>query len=126
MEMRSCVEDDWLIVFHLQGEIDAETGPDFREALEQARAEGQRWFLIDLLEAEYLDSVALGILLGTAKETAKVGGRLAVACNRPNLVKLFELAGVKELLNVQETAAAARSLLEQAHQTAGQSQDGGE
>ena len=126
MEMHSRVEDGWLMVFYLQGEIDAETGPDFREALEQARAEGQRWFLIDLLETEYMDSVALGILLGTAKETSKVEGRLAVACNRPNLVKLFELTGVKELLNVQESAAVARSLLEQAHQTADQSQDGGE
>jgi len=126
MEMHSSVENDWLMVFYLQGEIDAETGPDFREALEQARAQGQRWFLIDLLETEYLDSVALGILLGTAKETANVGGRLAVACNRPNLVKLFELTGVKELLNVQETAAAARSFLEQAYEAAGQSQDGGE
>ena len=125
MEMHSCVEDDWLMVFHLQGEIDAETGPGFREALEQAREEGRRWFLIDLLEAEYLDSVALGILLGTAKETDKLGGMLAVACNRPNLIKLFELTGIKELLNVQETASAACSLLEQAHQAAAQSQDGG-
>ena len=126
MQMHSRVEDGWLMVFYLHGEIDADTGPDFREALERARKEGQRWFLIDLLEAEYLDSVALGILLGTAKETSKLGGRLAVACNRPNLIKLFELAGVKELLNVQETAAGARSLLEQTHQTAGPSPDGGE
>jgi len=126
MEMRSCVEDGWLMVFHLQGEIDAETGPDFRDALEQARAEGQRWFLIDLLETEYLDSVALGILLGTAKETSKLGGSLAVACNRPNLVKLFELTGVKELLNVQESTAAARSFLEQAYKATSRSPGGGE
>jgi len=113
------------MVFHLQGEIDADTGPQFKDALTEAREEGQRWFLIDLLEAEYLDSVALGILLGAAKQTDKLGGILAVACNRPNLIKLFELTGIKELLNVQETASAARSLLKQAHQAVAQSQDGG-
>ena len=125
MEMESRVEDDWLMVFQLEGEIDADTGPQFRDALTEARQEGQRWFLIDLLEAEYLDSVALGILLGGAKETEKLGGTLTVACNRPNLIKLFELTGIKELLNVQETASAARSLLEQAYKAATQSQDGG-
>ena len=125
MEMRSRIEDDWLMVFQLEGEIDADTGRPFTGALAGACEEGRQWFLIDLLETEYLDSVALGTLLGGAKQADKLGGMLTVACDRPNLLKLFELTGVKELLNVQETASAARSLLEQAYKAATQSQDGG-
>ena len=126
MEMTSRVEDDWLVVMALAGEIDADSGPEFSQALEEAQAGGHRWFLIDLLAAEYLDSVALGILLGGAKEADKLGGMLAVACNRDNLIRLFEITGIKELLNVRETASAARSLLEEEHRAAAQSQNGGE
>ena len=125
MEIRSRLENDWLTVFYLKGEIDAATAPPLKEALELALAEGLRWFLIDLLGTEYLDSVALGILIGGAKQADQAGGMLAVVCNRPNLVKIFEVSGTKELLNVRESEAAVRSLLEAARQACPQPEDGG-
>ena len=125
MEIRSCLEHDWLTVFYIEGEIDAATAPPLKDGLNQGLEEGQRWFLIDLLATEYLDSVALGILIGGAKQADQVGGMLAVACNRPNLIKIFEVSGTKELLNVRESEAAARSLLEAARQPGPEPEDGG-
>ncbi len=125
MEIRSCLENDWLTVFYIEGEIDAATAPPLKDGLNQGLEEGQRWFLVDLLATEYLDSVALGILIGGAKQADQAGGMLAVACNRPNLIKIFEVSGTKELLNVRESEAAARSLLEAARQPGPEPEDGG-
>ena len=125
MEMTSSLENEWLNVFYLRGEIDAATAPPLKDALEQALGEGQRWFLVDLLGTEYLDSVAVGILIGGAKQACAQGGMLAVVCQRPIVVKVFEISGTKELLNVHESEAAARRLLETARDAAAQSGDGG-
>ena len=125
MEIRSRLENDWLTVFYLEGEIDAATAPPLKEALEQALAQGQRWFLIDLLGTEYLDSVTVGILIGGAKQACEQGGMLAVVCQRPIVVKVFEISGTKELLNVQGSEATARSLLETARQSGPEPEDGG-
>ena len=125
MEMTSSLENEWLNVFHLRGEIDAATAPPLKEDLERALAEGQRWFLIDLLGTEYLDSVAVGILIGGAKQACEQGGMLAVVCQRPIVVKVFDISGTKELLNVHESETAARRLLEAARDATVESGDGG-
>ncbi len=125
MEMRSCLENEWLSVFHLQGEIDAATAPPLQAALEEALGEGQRWFLIDLLETEFVDSVTVGLLLGSAKQAYEQGGMLAVVCQERIVMKVFEISGTKELLNVHDSEAAARSALEAAREASLQREDGG-
>ncbi len=125
MEMRSCLENEWLSVFHLQGEIDAATAPPLQAALEEALGEGQRWFLIDLLETEFVDSVTVGLLLGSAKQAYEQGGMLAVVCQERIVMKVFEISGTKELLNVHDSEAAARSVLEAARKASSEREDGG-
>ena len=126
MQMQMCRESDWLTVCSIQGEIDVTNGSELRDAVAEALAQGQCWLLMDLLGAEYMDSVALGIMIGAAKEASQHGGALAVACSRPNLVKLFEVTGTRELLNVQESRQAACDLLAAARAACARPQDGGE
>ena len=107
------MEGDCLALFALDGEMDAATAPQFRDALVEALEEGLVWILVDLRKVEYIDSVGLGILMGAAKRANEHGGELAVICQRPNLLKVFDITGTRELLNVCEEEPEARNLIEQ-------------
>jgi len=98
-------------VFAPAGELDAYTGPQLREALAEAVDDGVCWLVLDMAKVEYIDSVGLGIIVGAAKRTALEGGNLAVVGPRPNVLRVFEISGTRELLNVVDTIAEARERL---------------
>ncbi len=113
--MRIKVEraEDQASVFSVSGELDAYTAPDLRDALDAELAEGKSWVIVDMAGLSYLDSTGLGILVGTAKKCRQVNGDLAVACTKPNLLKIFEISGTTEILNVVESVEAAMERLEE-------------
>ena len=113
-------EGAWL---GLAGELDAYTGPQFREDLAQAIEEGARWLVVDLSALQHIDSVGIGILIGAAKRAGEKHGQLAVVCPRPNLARVFDISGTKELLNVVGSLEEARERLA-GHP--GQVEEGGE
>ena len=101
--------DDGGAVFTVEGELDAYTGPQLREALGEALAAGTRRLFVDLGAEEYMDSVGLGILVGMAKRAGENAGGLAVVAPRANVKRVFEVSGTSELLNVVEDLAAAQA-----------------
>lgn len=112
MRMQSETEGGWLTVFSLSGEMDAASAPEFRDALSETIEQDLIWILVDLSEVEYIDSVGLGMLMGAAKRANEHGGGLAVICQRPNLLKIFDITGTRELLNVCEAESQAREFIE--------------
>jgi anti-sigma B factor antagonist len=105
--------EDWLTVVAASGELDAYTGPELQEALEVSLAEADRppWLLVDLLEVQYLDSIGLGILVRAAKQSVERCGALAIACNTPAVLKVFDISGTREMLGVRASVEAASELL---------------
>lgn len=99
------------VVFAVQGELDAYTGPQLREDLGSALAEGKSRLYVDLSQVEYMDSVGLGILVGMAKRAGEAAGGLAVVNPRPNVRRVFDVSGTSELLNVVESLPAAQARL---------------
>ena len=93
------------------GELDAYTGPELREELAGAIEAGARFVVLDMAKVEYMDSVGLGIIVGAAKRAEEREGNLAVIAPRPNVLRVFEISGTRELLNVVATLAEARERL---------------
>jgi len=102
-----------LTVVAASGEVDAYTGPELLEALtDSLQPAGQpTWLLVDLTEVQYLDSIGLGILVQAAKEAADGGGAMAVACDTPVVLKVFDISGTRQMLGVRKTIAEATALL---------------
>lgn len=98
-------------LFSIAGELDAYTGPQLRDELAKATAEGLCWLVLDMAQVEYIDSVGLGIIVGAAKGTLEKAGNLAVVAPRPNVLRVFEISGTRELLNVVGTLEEARGRL---------------
>lgn len=104
---------DWLTVVAASGELDAYTGPELQEALEDSLGEtdGPPWLLVDLLQVQYLDSIGLGILVQAAKHSSERGGAMAVACDTPVVLKVFDISGTREMLGVRQSVEEASELL---------------
>ena len=108
--------DEWLTIVSLNGELDAYTAPDFRDTLVEIVQGGGAWVIADLSAVEYIDSVGLGILVGAAKRTGQQGGDIAVVCQRHNLLRVFDVSGTRELLNVVPSLPEAQDFLRQARE----------
>ena len=100
------------------GELDAYTVGQFREALADLASRPK--LLIDMSEVPFVDSAGLGALIGGIRRAREVGGDVAVACNRPTLVRLLHTTGFDRIVTVTETVdEAARALTDGDRQETG-------
>lgn len=97
----------------VSGELDAHTAPQLKERVLDALGQGVRWVMVDLEETEFLDSSGLGTLVGIGKRTGRKSGDIAVVCRREHLLRVFDISGTRELLNVVDSRQAARELIGQ-------------
>jgi len=81
---------DWTVLA-VSGEIDIATAPSLREKLHSLLADGALQLIIDLDEVTFLDSTALGVLVGVLKRARTEGGEVRIVCNQPRVRKVFEI-----------------------------------
>lgn len=99
---------DGVHVIAMRGELDLATAPRLCVRIDAARRAGSRRMVVDLTTAAFCDSVGLRALIGSHREMAALGGRMAVAAREDGAVgRLFALAGAHELLEVHADPAAA-------------------
>ncbi len=96
-------------VLAVGGDIDVYTAPELRTALAALIAAGSERVVVDLSGTGFLDSSALGVLVGANKDLAARGGSLRVVCATPNLLKIFEITKLTEVIAVHPTVEAATS-----------------
>ena len=87
------------------GEIDAYTVADFREALSELVEE--KTLIIELSGVPFMDSAGLGALIGGIRRVRENGGKIAVACSHPSLVRLLHTTGFDRIVPVAETVEEA-------------------
>ena len=80
-------------VLSIEGDLDLATAPDLKWALGDLQAEGAHHVVIDLAKVAFIDSTALGVLVG-AQRAMDRGVRMAVTCNDENVLRIFELTGL--------------------------------
>ena len=93
------------------GELDAFTVSQFRQAL--AEMASSKRLLIDMSGVPFVDSAGLGALIGGIRRARELGGDVAVACNRPTLVRLLRTTGFDRIVTVTETIEEAIATLDQ-------------
>ena len=87
------------------GELDAYTVAQFREALTELA--GERFVLVDLSHVPFMDSAGLGALIGGIRRARENDGDVAVACDRPSLIRLLHTTGFDRIVPVRETIEEA-------------------
>jgi anti-sigma B factor antagonist len=93
-------EDRGFPVITVAGEIDVATAPQLREALHGVIAQGQATVVLDLLAVTFLDSTALGVLVGGLKRCRELGGELHVVVTDARIKKIFEITGLHKVFQI--------------------------
>ncbi len=98
-------------VVAVRGEIDIFTAPALKREVSEAIDGGSRRIVLDLTETSFLDSTALGVIIGVSKRLRPLGGALAIVNVTPSIAKTFEITGLAELFPILETRDAAITAL---------------
>jgi len=81
----------------VSGEIDVATAPQLQESLHALIAQGRSSLVIDLLAVTFLDSTALGVLVGALKRCREQGGDLQLVMADARIMKIFEITGLHKV-----------------------------
>jgi anti-sigma B factor antagonist len=93
-------------VTEIEGELDLATAPQLKWALLDALEEGHSQLVVDLTRATFMDSTALGVLVGVDRGL-DAGATLAIVCASSSLLKIFELSGMDGVFAIFPTLDSA-------------------
>ena len=98
-------------VVSVEGELDLSTAPRLKWALLDALDTGHSQLVLDLSLTTFMDSTALGVLVGV-KRKLDSDQRLAVVCAGPDVLKIFEYAGMDEAFAIFSTLNEALAFVQ--------------
>lgn len=104
--------DDERHIVAVRGEIDLFTAPELKSALADAIEEGRLRIVVDLSETTFLDSTALGVLIGAVKRLRTREGRLTIVNTDDNIAKTFEITGLDQIFQISATRDEAIAALD--------------
>jgi len=95
--------DDSTYVIALAGEVDLYTAPEFKQQLLDVIAKGAKDVVVDFTNTTFIDSTALGVLVGGVKRLRTQDGRLSLVCSDRNITKIFEITGLDRVFTIHPT-----------------------
>jgi anti-sigma B factor antagonist len=110
--------DDQRHVVAVAGEIDLFTAPELKAALSEAVEAGRTRIVVDLTETSFLDSTALGVLIGAVKRLRSRDGVLTIVNTDPNIAKTFEITGLDQIFTIRPTRGEAIEALDAENEAA--------
>jgi len=72
-------------IIDLEGEVDVYTAPELKRQMISLLDAGAVQIVVDLTKVEYLDSTALGVLIGGLKRLRERDGNLYLICPTPRI-----------------------------------------
>ncbi len=98
--------DETTSVVAVSGELDLTTAPRLKWMLHDLLHAGRTKPVVDLTETTFMDSTALGVLVGVNRGLTD-DMRLVIVCARPNVLKIFELSGMDGVFTIVPTLEEA-------------------
>jgi anti-anti-sigma factor len=96
-------------VVALTGEVDLAVAPSLQKRLDLLLSRGSSTIVVDLLGATFLDSIALGVLVGAMDECRKAGGDLHLVVTEPRILKVLQITGLANTFSIQSTRQGSAS-----------------
>src|SRR5436853_6142574 len=105
-------------VLAVRGEIDLFTAPELKQVLAESIEMGRIRIVVDLTETTFLDSTALGVLIGAVKRLRSRDGVLTIVNTDANIAKTFEITGLDQIFTIRPTRDEAVEALDADEATA--------
>jgi anti-sigma B factor antagonist len=106
-------------VLAVRGEIDLFTAPELKQVLADSIEAGRIRIIVDLTDTTFLDSTALGVLIGAVKRLRSRDGGLAIVNIDDNIAKTFEITGLDQIFTIVPTRDEAIEAVDPARDSAG-------
>jgi anti-sigma B factor antagonist len=88
------------------GELDLAVAPWLYEQLEALFVGGSTSIAVDLSGATFIDSTALGVLVGALNRCLDLGGQLHLTVNDPQILRVLRITGLTDTFTLHEGGAA--------------------
>jgi anti-sigma B factor antagonist len=95
--------DDEVAIVAVTGYVDFDAAPALKASLVGCIKAGSSHVVVDLAEAGFIDSTAIGVLVGALKRLQESGGSLVVVCANENVQSIFELVGLDEVISLHRS-----------------------
>jgi anti-sigma B factor antagonist len=82
------------VVVTVRGELDVAVAPQLREVLMSVAARMHEAVILDLGGVEFIDSSALGAILGAWKQIKAQDGSMVVVSSTDRITRIFEITGL--------------------------------
>ena len=96
-------------VLSLSGRLDAYSATEVEKKLDSLIDSGQNRLVVNLEKLEYISSSGLRVFLAGLKKAKKQQGDIKLACMKPFIKEVFDIAGFSQLFNIFDTQEAAIS-----------------
>jgi anti-sigma B factor antagonist len=93
-------DDDGSAVVTVRGEIDVASAPQLRGHLHHVCVEGAPKVAVDLRDVTFLDSSALGVLVGALRRCRENETHFQLLITSPRLLKIFEITGLTSVFDI--------------------------
>ena len=100
-------------VVAVRGEIDLFTAPELKQKLTDAIEGGKSRIVVDLTDTSFLDSTALGVLIGAVKRLRSRDGALVIVNVDQNIAKTFEITGLDQIFTIRSSRDDALAALDE-------------
>jgi anti-sigma B factor antagonist len=102
---RTCGQGKVLV--SIVGELDVSTTPKMKAALAELTEGGCERILVDMSGVPFMDSTALGALVGALKRLRERGGELELAALQPGVRRVFDITRLESVFRIHESVEQA-------------------
>lgn len=113
LHISASANDNGIVVLRFVGSLDA-TNLDAADAAvdQQLATKTVKKIVLDLSDLEYLNSKAVGFLVGVSQKVAQANGTLVLASLRPNVEDIITVVGLNQIIPVAHTVEEAKAMFD--------------
>jgi len=105
-------EELGLKCLHLKGRIDSMSSTEIQQQVNGLILAGERRFVTDFEEGNYISSAGLRIFLAAQKQLSKAGGEIILFKMPPDVLRVFKMSGFDQLFRIVSSEEEIQSALQ--------------
>lgn len=98
-------------VVSVSGEVDMYTAPQLKQCLLDLIDAGARKIVVDLSAVSFIDSTALGVLIGGVRRLHAAGGAMALVVTSRSVERVLSITGLDRVFSIRATLDEALTAL---------------
>lgn len=103
VEFNAGAAESGTVVIAVDGTLDLAAAPALRDVLHSAFHDGATNLLVDMSAVDFIDTVAIGVLVSGLKTARKNGGDLRISNPGSRVRTILKLAGLDRLFKAGDT-----------------------